>query len=48
VRAGLLRSHVELGPERLAGLSRRFPSHRLELCWSGLWCHFLFVGQGQG
>jgi S-adenosylmethionine-diacylgycerolhomoserine-N-methlytransferase len=48
LRAGLLRSHVELGPERLAGLSRRFPAHRLEFRWSGLWRHFLFVGQGQG
>ena len=38
-----MRSHVELGPERLARLSRAFPEHRLELRTAGLWRYFLFV-----
>ena len=41
---GLRRSHVFLGPERLAALERLFPAARGDRASAGLWRYFVFVG----
>ena len=41
---GLRRSHVHLGPERLAALRRLFPRHHEAIRSVGLWTYFLFAG----
>jgi S-adenosylmethionine-diacylgycerolhomoserine-N-methlytransferase len=41
---GLRRSHVRLGPERLAALERLFPQHEVIVQSAGLWRYFVFVG----
>ena len=48
VRAGLLASHVHLGPARLDELRRLFPRHALEVTSVGLWRIFLFAGEAAG
>lgn len=45
VGAGLRRSHVFLGPERLDALCRLFPRHEVRVRSTGLWRYFLFVGR---
>ncbi len=45
VGVGLRRSHVFLGPERLATLRRLFPQHRVRLRSTGLWQYFVFVAE---
>lgn len=42
---GLRRSHVRLGPERLAVLRGLFARHHLEIRSVGLWRYFVFVGR---
>ena len=45
VGAGLRRSHVSLGPERLDALRRLFARHRVRVRTVGLWRFFLFLGR---
>jgi hypothetical protein len=45
VASGLVRSHVHLGPARLALLRRLFPQHRLKVASLGLWRYYSFIGE---
>jgi S-adenosylmethionine-diacylgycerolhomoserine-N-methlytransferase len=45
VRAWLRACHVDLGPERLAALKRRFPRHAVDVRRAVGWSYFLFRGE---